>query len=121
MPYIRVCTTQKLTPEKRVELVTAIGEALENIPGKKGIYLISDVEDGKNMYLGSEQQENMVFADVRYHGNYEYKYRSNFTEAMFDAINKVLGTSKDRMWLNITEFNSWGGFGNLKDDNYPEG
>ncbi|MCL2125408.1 MAG: hypothetical protein FWH33_05405 [Oscillospiraceae bacterium] len=120
MPYIRLSVTQKLTPEKREELVTAIGEALSIIPGKSGRFLISDVEDGKTMYLGSNQQEDMVFADVRYHGNYEYKIKSDFTVAMFNAMNRVLGTSKDRMWLNITEFNTWGGFGDFKDDSHPD-
>ena len=120
MPYIRLSVTQKLTPEKQVELVTAVGEALSIIPGKDGRFLITDLEDGKTMFVGSNKQEDMVFADVRYHGNYEYQYRSDFTVAMFNAINKVLGTKKDRMWLNITEFNSWGGFGDFKDDAHPD-
>ena len=119
MPYIRLSITQKLTEEKRKELAAAIGEALSAIPGKRGAELISDIEDGRQMYLGSVKQEDMVFADVRYHGNYEYRYRSAFTSAVFDAISRVLGTPKNGMWLNITEFNSGGGVGNLKDDSQP--
>ena len=120
MPYIRLSLTQKLTREKRDELVTAIGEALSEIPGKTGADLISDIEDGRVIYKGSVQQEDMVFADVRYHGKYEYEYRSRFTAAIFDAVNRIVGTDKDRMFLNITEFSSWGGYGNLKDDDHPE-
>ena len=120
MPYIRLSVTKKLTPEKRAELAAALGEALSVIPGKDGRYLVSDIEDGRNMFMGTELQEDMVFADVRYHGNYEYRYRSEFAAALSEAVHRVLGTGKDSIWLNITEFRSWGGHGNLKDDDHPE-
>ena len=118
MPYIRMSVSLKLTPEKQDELVEAIGEALSIIPGKNGSNLITDLEDGKTIYFDGVKQENTVFADVFYHGNYEFKLKSDFTIAMFDAINKVLGTSKDRMWLNINECTSWGGFGDFRDDKH---
>lgn len=121
MPYIRLSITQKLTREKRDELVAAVGRALEVIPEKSGKYLVSDIEDGRVMYMGTEQQEDMVFADVRYHGKYEYQYRSAFAAALSEAVHSVLGTSKDSIWMNITEFTSWGGHGNLKDDGHPDG
>ena len=117
MPYIKLSVTQKLSQDKQEELVNAIGEALSLIPGKQASFLITDMEDGKTMYLGGEKQEDMVFADVRYYGNYEFQVKSDFTVAFFDAVNKVLGTRKDRMWLTITEFNSWGGFGDFVEDN----
>ncbi len=121
MPYIRLSVTKKLTKEKRDELAAALGEALSVIPGKDGRYLVSDIEDGRNIYMGTEQQEDMVFADVRYHGQYEYGYRNAFAAALTDAVHRVLGTGRDSVWLNITEFRSWGGHGNLKDDDHPEG
>ena len=39
MPYIRLSITQKLTQEKKEELVSAIGEALSIIPGRKASIL----------------------------------------------------------------------------------
>ena len=120
MPYIRLSVTRKLTQETKKELAAALGTALSRLPGKDGSWLLSDVEDGRSLFMGTEPQKDMVFADVRYHGSYEYEYRSAFTAALFDAVERVLGTPKDRMFLNITEFSSWGGYGNLKDDGHPE-
>lgn len=120
MPYIRISATQKLNEKQQSALVDGLGKALEVIPGKDGRGLIVDLEDGKTMFIGGMKQDNMVFADVRYYSKFEYHIKSKFTVAMFDAISSVLGTSKDRMFLTITEYNSWGGFGNFKDEYYSE-
>ena len=120
MPYIRLSVTQKLPQEKQKALVDGLGEAMSKIPGKDGRYLIVEVEDDKTLYFGGEKQEDMVFADVRYFSNFEYHKKKDFTVAAFDAINKVLGTRKDRMCLTITEFNSWGSLGTLNDEYYSD-
>ena len=120
MPYIRLSVTQKLTQEKQEELAKGLGEALSLIPGKDGRGLIVDFEDGKTMFAGGVKQENMVFADVRYYSNFEYHIKKNFTVAAFEAISKVLGTAKEQMFLTISEYNNWGGFGDFRDEYYSE-
>ena len=120
MPYIRLSVAQKLAPEKQEELVKGLGDALSIIPGKDGRGLIVDMEDGKTLYVGGVKQDNMVFADVRYYSNFEYHIKKDFTVAVFNAINKALGTSKERMFLTINEYNNWGGFGDFKDEYYND-
>ena len=115
MPLIRLSVSQKLTQDKQEALLNGLGEAISNIPGKLGSTLIVDLEDGKTMYFGGEIQEDMVFADVQYLARYEYHKKKDFTVAAFNAINKALGTSKDRMVLTITELENWGGFGDFQD------
>jgi hypothetical protein len=120
MPYMRLSLTQKLTPEKRTELVTELDGCLELIPGKHGPMLILDIEDGKTMFVGPNQQDNFAFADMRYYSNFEYHIKKEFTKAVFKALNKVLGTTDDKMFLTIDEYNNWGGFGDFKDEYYDE-
>ena len=120
MPYIRISATQKLSETQQAELVDGLGRAIETIPGKDARGLIVDLEDGKTMYAGGVKQDNLVFADVRYFSNFEYHVKQKFTVAVFDAINKVLGTSKEKMFLTIGEYNTWGGFGDFKDEYYTE-
>lgn len=120
MPYIRLSISKKLTPGEQEELVNGLGTALSLIPGKDGRGLIVDMEDGKTLFVGGKKQENMVFADVRYYSNFSYQIKKDFTVAVFDAINKTLGTPKDRMFLTITEYNNWGGFGDFRDEYYSD-
>ena len=120
MPLIRLSATQKLTQDQQDELIKGLGEAISIFPGKEGRMLIVDMLDDKTMYLGGVKQENLVFADVQYFSNFEYHIKKDFTVAVFDAINKVLGTKKERMFLTITERNTWGGFGDLNDEYYKD-
>ena len=120
MPYIRFSTTQILSQEKKDALVHGLGLAMRKIPGKDETSLIVDVEDGRTIYFGGERQEDMVFADVRYFSNFTYQNKKEFTIAMFDAVNSILGTRKDRMCLTITEYNGWGAVGSYRDEYYSE-
>jgi len=53
---------------------------------------------------------------VRYYSNFPYKIKKDFTAAVFKTLGRALGTTKDKMFLTITEYNSWGGFGDFKDE-----
>lgn len=116
MPYIRLSMSKKLTESEQEQLSRELGEALSLIPGKDGRGLIVDMEDGKNLFVGGVKQDNLVFADVRYYLNFPYKIKKDFTAAVFKTLGRALGTTKDKMFLTITEYNSWGGFGDFKDE-----
>ena len=120
MPYIRLSAAQKLSKDEKEKLVSGLGEAMSKIPGKDGRLLIVEVEDDRTIYFGGEKQEEMVFADVRYYSNFEYHKKKDFTVAAFEAINSVLGTSKEKMCLTITEYNSWGALGDFRDEYYSD-
>ncbi len=120
MPYIRVSAAQKLTSEKQADLVKGLGEALSTIPGKDERGLIVDLEDGKTMFVGGMKQDNIVFADVRYYSNFEYHIKKRFTQAVLGVFAQVLGTKPEQAFLTITEYNSWGGFGDFKDEYYED-
>jgi len=120
MPYMRVSLTKKLAQDQQEELAAGLGNALSIIPGKDGRGLIVDMEDDKTMFVGGVKQENMAFVDVRYYSNFTYQIKKDFTVAVFETINRLLGTSKDRMFLTISEYNSWGGFGDFKDEYYSD-
>lgn len=116
MPYMKVSVAKKLTEEEKQELAKGLGEALGLIPGKHPSFLIADIEDSRNFYLGGRRQENFAFIDVRYYSKFSYQTKCNFTKACFDTLNKVLGTTKEQMFLTISEFSTWGGFGDFVDE-----
>ena len=120
MPFIKVSATKTLTEEDRKQLTDGLGAAIEVIPGKDRRGLIVDIEDGKTIYIGGIKQENMVFAEVKYYSNFEYQIKRKFTAAVFEAFTKVLGTTPDKAFLTINEYNNWGGFGDFKDEYYTE-
>ena len=120
MPYLRVSLSQKLTSEKAEELYRELSEAFEVLPGKTRDGVVLDLEDAKTMFLRGVLQENLVFADIHYVGNFAYNLKSKFTETVFAVFARVLGTKKDEASLTITEHQCWGIRGELRDKLYSD-
>ena len=120
MPYIRVSSTKKLSDEQQAALISGLGKAIAIMPGKDERGLMVDMEDGKTMYFGGKKADNLVFLDVRYFSNFEYHIKKNFTVAVLDEVSKVVGTAKDHIFLTLSEYNTWGGFGGYIDEYYKE-
>ena len=120
MPYMKVTVAKKLTEEERVTLSKDLGEALGLIPGKHPSFLMADIEDGRNFYLGGVRQENFAFVDARYYSKFEYHIKAKFTEAVFAALKKTLKTEDFQMSMTISEFSTWAGFGDLVDEYYTD-
>jgi hypothetical protein len=90
------------------------------VPGKKRHMLILDLEDAKNIYLGGNKEDNFVFSDIHYCGNFPYTVKKKLTEAIFNLYEKTLGTKPECASLTITEHTNWGGFGDFHDDYYSD-
>jgi phenylpyruvate tautomerase PptA (4-oxalocrotonate tautomerase family) len=120
MPYIKLSISKKISPEDERKLVDGLGAALSKIPGKDPRWTMVEVNDGLKMYFGGNKQDDMVFADVKYVGKFEYHKKKEFTREAFDAINAVLGTPKDKICLTISEFENWGAVGDFRDIYYAE-
>ena len=69
---MKVSISKTLTEEERIAISKELSKSLRLIPGKQPEFLISDIEDGRNMYLGGVRQENFAFIDVRYYSKFEY-------------------------------------------------
>lgn len=116
MPFMRVSLTHKLTDEKRTQLLKGLEKALAIIPGKAGVPLVVDLEEGKTFYTSGVRQDDFVYVDVQYFSNFKYSKRREFTIAAFDIMHEVLGISKEKMFLLINERNTWGAHGDYLDE-----
>ena len=120
MPYMKVSLTHKLTDEKRSELLLALQDALWTIPEKKGVPVVIDYEEGKTFYTGGVKQDDFISVDVQYFSNMKYTRKKEFTEGACAAMEKVLGFSKEHMFLLITERNTWGAHGEFLDEFFTD-
>ena len=120
MPYMKVSLTHKLTDEKRTQLLIGLQNALGIIPGKAGAPLTVDLEEGKTFYTGGVKQEDFIFVDVQYFSNFTHDKKQEFTVTAFNTMHEVLGISKEKMFLLITERNTWGAHGSYLDEFFTD-
>lgn len=114
MPYIGVNLSKTLEAGQGEALKTAVGEVITLLPGKSEALLMMDIQDGKPTWFGGKAQENSAFVDVRLYGSQSFEAKSNFTKAMFEAFERVLGIAPESMFLGIKEYDTWGTRGILK-------
>jgi phenylpyruvate tautomerase PptA (4-oxalocrotonate tautomerase family) len=119
MPYMRVSLTKTLTMEQKKALYDGLGAALSLIPSKEPYMLIAEIEDGKTIFSGGRPQENFVFVDARYFSRFDYHIKKAFVQGVFKAISDVAGTPPECISMTILEMSTWGGFGDLADENAP--
>ena len=113
-----VSVSWKLSQDEREALIKAVGEPQSIIPGKSAGQLAVVIYEDTAMFTGGVKQEKMVYVNMKCTGKFTYKIKQDFTVATFDAISKALGTSKDKMFMEIDELECFGGFGDLKDIYY---
>ena len=73
-----------------------------------------DFADVKAAYMAGELQGNSAYVDGKLWGKFSFDIKSEFTRVMFELFESVLGVSKDRMYLTILEYETWGAKGKLK-------
>lgn len=111
MPVMKLNTTRKLAYDQKKELADSLGQAITLIPGKPAEGLLLYVEDAKTMFLGGKEQDDYVFIQADYCGHFDFDIRNKFSVAVFTAVERIMGTPKDRISMKINENDGWANFG----------
>ena len=108
MPFIDTKTTVKVTDEKREELKTLLGKAIELIPGKTEKWLMLSFEDGVKMYFAGDNSSDMAYIEVKIFGTAEDKYYEALTKEITEIFGKVLLIAPDKIYVKYSEIENFG-------------
>ncbi len=114
MPFISVKTTHNLTEDQKAALKAGIGQIISDLPNKSEKVLMVDIDDGHTMFMGGEKQESCAFVDVRMYGAAPFAAKKQFTEDMFQVLDKTIGVPEDKAFLAIAQYDTWGTKGSIK-------
>jgi hypothetical protein len=103
--------TQKLTHEQKQTLADELGPVIELIPNKIAAGLFLYIEDAKTFFVGGKEQSDYVFINTDICGAYNYEVKYNFSKAVYEVINRILGTPVERIAMKIAVYDGWGNFG----------
>jgi phenylpyruvate tautomerase PptA (4-oxalocrotonate tautomerase family) len=113
MPFIQVNVSQKLEVQQKEYVKAILGELITLIPGKTEAVTMIDLADDRSIYKGGKPVEG-GFIEVRLYGAAEQSSKEALTEAIFSAMEQLLGIQPQNLYINILEMNSWGSNGRLK-------
>ena len=113
MPFIQVNVSQALKDAQKEQLKAKLGELITLIPGKTEAVTMVDIADKRTIYKNGEPIDG-GFIEVRLYGPAGQASKEAMTEAVFAAMEQLLGIRPQDLYLNIFEMSSWGSGGRLK-------
>ena len=113
MPFIQVNVSQTLKEAQKERIKAKLGEVISLIPGKTEAVTMVDIADSRTIYMNGKPI-NGGFIEVRLYGAAERASKEALTEAVFAAMEQLLGVRPQDLYVNIFELNSWGTGGRLK-------
>jgi len=112
MPYIAINTTEKLSDAQKETVKAELGRLVTIIHGKTEANLFIDISDSRTMYRAGKSISG-AFVDLRLWRQSEFEGKKQFTESALEMLSRELGLSKENIWLNIMELDTWGNNGTL--------
>lgn len=107
MPFINTNTNVEINPEKREELKTKLGIAIQNL-GKSESWLMLSFEDKCDMYFKGDSSKPMAFVDISVFGKSTDEGCEAMTKEVCSIYNEVLGISPDMLYVKYSGTNQWG-------------
>ena len=107
MPMIEAKVTMHLPAEKRDVLKAEFGKAI-SIIGKPESYLMINIEDGCDLYLGGKKLDKGAYVSVQVFGRLAAPQTEKMTGAICDILKKELDIPGDAVYVTYQGIENWG-------------
>ena len=112
MPCISTKTNVTISSAQEDKLRSAIGKAIELIPGKSEKWLMLEFEGSKAIsFAGTTEACAMISTDV--YGHADPEQYAGFTEKITDIVSSELHIPPDRIYVAYSQTEIWGWAGRL--------
>ena len=114
MPFISIHISKKSTKKIKGKIKSEIGQIIELIPSKSESVLMIEIIDELDMAFAGKFQSDLCYVDIRCFGKASFHSNKTFGELLCQKLNRVLGIPIEHIYYTITEYDTWGGKGTLK-------
>ena len=112
MPFINVKTNVEVPESKRINIKSALGQAIEILPGKSEIWLMVNIEPECMLWFqGEDLPASMV--EVSLLGGVPANVYDKFTEQLCHIIETELSIPRGRIYVKFIETEHWGWKGSM--------
>ena len=113
MPQININISKKLSDETKNALQIEIANSIDMLPGKTKEVLTVCIIDSCSIYKNSQMIDG-AFIDIRVFQNTTKQGKNDFTNCLFDIVNRILNIPHNQMNINFIELQDWGSSGVYK-------
>ncbi len=108
MPYLKIITNKTIEPARKQSLLASVSKLVATELSKPEKYMMVSLECGVPMVFAGTDAPT-AFLELKAIGLPEAK-TSTLAQLLCDAMEKQLGVSKDRVYINLADVaaNMWG-------------
>ncbi|MBQ7821513.1 MAG: hypothetical protein IJ391_04445 [Clostridia bacterium] len=108
MPYIATRTNKTIDEKTSLALKSELGKAIATIPGKSEAWLMVENIGDCDLYFKGENNETLVFAEVKIYGKASAKDLNELTCVLTDIYTEILDCDPANVYVKYEEVTYWG-------------
>ena len=107
MPFINAKFSETVSPEKEIEIKSALGEAI-TLLGKPERYLMVEIEDNRRLYFGGKNDAPIAFFDVSLLHSAPRASYEKLTARLCEIAKDSMGVDGSNVYVKFEETENWG-------------
>lgn len=113
MPYIEAKLSVKLDDDKKDELQGKLTDAVSSAFSKPKAYIMTNIEDGKSLYMGGAKAEGSAYILVRCLGSTSRQSCEMATKEICSMLVKDYGLEGSKIYITYHPVDMWGWNGSM--------
>lgn len=107
MPFIDCKFSKELSAEKRECVKSGLGELI-CLLGKSETYLMVNIEDSKDLYLGGKKLADGAYLSVDVFGSVDPARSRRMTAKVCDFLKEKLSIASEHVYITYRGIENWG-------------
>ena len=107
MPFINAKFSDTVTPEKEIEIKSALGEAI-TLLGKPERYLMVEIEDNRRLYFGGRNDQPIAYFDVSLLHSAPRQSYEKLTARLCEIAKEYMNGDGSNVYVKFEETENWG-------------
>ena len=107
MPFINAKFSDTVTPEKEIEIKSALGEAI-TLLGKHERYLMVEIEDNRRLYFGGRNDQPIAYFDVSLLHSAPRQSYEKLTARLCEIAKEYMNVDGSNVYVKFEETENWG-------------
>ena len=108
MPFIISRVNIDITEDEEIRIKSALGKAIELVPGKSEAYLMIIFEKNTYIWLRGNNGESFAYIEVKIFGNEAHYGYDAFTKMVTEIYSRILSIKPENIYLIYEDIKTWG-------------
>ena len=113
MPYIEAKLSVKLDDNKKDQLQAELTDAVSSAFSKPKLYIMTNIEDSKSLYMGGRKVENGAYIIIRALGSTSKQSCQAATKEICDVLTSNYGLDSSKIYITYHSVDLWGWNGSM--------